>query len=322
MTNGRSSVKLKSMNNLLLVVSIFAAVCNNVILHLLSAKNIRYNPFLFNAGGSLVWIIILLCIGGQGAYTPTTVLYGVLYGTVMVGFLFFKMQAITTGPILVASLLGCSSFVVTTVFNAIYWKEKIDAFGVSGILLMLVAFYLITIKTPGGQRTEENKKKIRRVWIVYCIFFLLFAASTGIIFKFHQTYDSANTNEMMIVSAVVSAAVFLLIYFISKFFSKKKEPEKSEAVQVAAGKNERAMLIGLMVAAGAASCIYNRLNVYLVGVLPSALFFPVFNGSIIMLASVAGRIAFKEKLTRRQMIGVCCGVLAIILISKFFGLFG
>ena len=308
------------MNSLLLVVSIFAAVCNNVILHLLSTKNIRYNAFLFNAGGSLVWIIILLCIGGQGVYTPTTVLYGFVYGMVMVGFHFFKMQAMTTGPILVASLLGCSSFVLTTVFNAVYWKEKIDAFEVSGILLMLVAVYLITMKASSGQRIEENKKKIRRAWIIYCIFFFLFAASVGIIFKFHQTYDSENTNEMMIVSTIVSATIFLLIYFISKIFSKKKETKKSEAMQVVAAKNERAMLIGLMVAAGAASCVYNRLNVYLVGVLPSALFNPIFNGSIIMLASIAGRIVFKEKLTRRQIIGVCCGVLAIILISNVFGL--
>ena len=308
------------MNSLLLIVSIFAAVCNNVILHLLSTKNIRYNPFLFNAGGSLVWIILLLCIGGQGIYTPTTVLYGVVYGIVMVGFLFFKMQAMTTGPILVASLLGCSSFVLTTVFNAVYWKENINAFEVSGILLMLVALYLITMKAPCGQRTEENKKKFRRVWIIYCIFFFLFAASVGIIFKFHQTYDRENTNEMMIVSSFVSATIFLLVYFISKIFSKKGEPEKSETVPVAEVKKERAVLMGLMVAAGAISCVYNRLNVYLVGVLPSALFNPVFNGSIIMLASVAGRIVFKEKLTKQQIIGMCCGLLAIILISNFFGL--
>lgn len=307
-----------------LFISIVAAVCNNIILHLLLSKNIKYNPFLFNIGVSLVWIIILLPIGVQGRYTGTTVLYGVVYGLLMAGFLFFKMQAMTTGPILLTSLLGCSSFVLTTVFNAVYWKESIDVFGVTGILLMLVALYLITMKDACKPQTDGREKGTRVVWIVYCLFFLLFAASTGIIFKFHQTYDKGNTNKMMVVSAVVSVITFLSLYCLSKIFLKQGKTEEKEDTgnqEIRVIKRERYTLLGLMLAAGVVSCVYNRLNVYLTGVLPSVLFFPVFNGAVIMLASVAGIFVFKEKLTKRQGVGVGCGILAIILISHFFGVF-
>lgn len=309
---------------LLFLISIIAAACNNVILHFISFKNVKYNPFLFNAGISVVWLVVLSIIGGSGVYSATTVLYGVLYGLVMTGFLFFKTQAMATGPILLTSLLGCSSFVITTVFNAIYWKESVDFFSVAGIILMLAALCLTTMKGSSKNVDRESKVKANSAWGIYCVFFLLFAASTGIIFKFHQTYDRANTSEMMIVSAVVSALTFLVVYFVSKFYSKKKSTEPVGEISekdVADKRKEKILLYCLLIACGIVSCVYNRLNVYLTGVLPSVLFFPVFNGSVVMLASVAGRFVFKEKLTKRQIAGVYLGLTAIVLISKFFGLF-
>ena len=87
---------------LLFVVSIISAVCNNVVLHLLAYKKIKYNPFLFNVVISVIWLMILLCAGGKGEYGFLTVRYGILYGIVMAGFLFFKMQAMVSGPILLS----------------------------------------------------------------------------------------------------------------------------------------------------------------------------------------------------------------------------
>ena len=258
--------------------------------------------------------------GGQGHYTGITVLYGAGYGLLMAGFLFFKMKAMTAGPILLTSLLGCSSFILTTIFNTVYWKENMDVFSVIGMLLMLIALYLITIKDRKTQ-AEEGEKRVLVGWMIYCIFFLLFAASTGIIFKFHQTYDKSNTNQMMIVAAIVAVLTFLSLYGLSMMFSRQEKIAKTENSQeVKTSKKEGCALLGFMIAAGVVSCVYNRLNVYLTGMLPSVLFFPIFNGAVIMLASIAGVFIFKEKLTKRQVMGVGCGVLAIILISHFFGL--
>ncbi len=328
---------MKAMDNyLFLAVSVLAAAANNVFLHLLSAKNVKYNPFLFNAGLSLVWIVILFFFQFGGEYTSATVLYGILYGLVLAAFLFFKAQAMVTGPILLTSLLGCSSFVITTIFNAVYWHETVDAFNVSGIVLMLVSLYLITVKPT---KDSGGQAKFNPVWIFYCAFFLIFAVSTGIIFKFHQTYDKANTNQMMFVSAIVSAVAFLIFYAISKLLKARKNSKglscegesitTENAVKIeSAAKNEstalkreRALLIILTLASGVVSCVYNRLNVYLSGALPSIIFFLVFNGGVVILASLAGIFIFKEKLTNRQTLGVAIGLTAILLISKFFGLF-
>jgi multidrug transporter EmrE-like cation transporter len=58
----------------------------------------------------------------------------------------------------------------------------------------------------------------------------------------------------------------------------------------------------------------NFLNLKLSGILPSQLFFPLVNGSAIILSTAASFIIFKEKLTSRQIVGLFGGIAALIAI--------
>jgi multidrug transporter EmrE-like cation transporter len=58
----------------------------------------------------------------------------------------------------------------------------------------------------------------------------------------------------------------------------------------------------------------NFLNLKLSGLLPSQLFFPIVNGSAIILSSVMSVLLFKEKLTKKQIIGLCGGIVSLIAI--------
>ena len=58
----------------------------------------------------------------------------------------------------------------------------------------------------------------------------------------------------------------------------------------------------------------NFLNLRLSGLLPSQLFFPVINGSAIVLSSFMSLLFFKEKLSRKQTVGLCGGILALVAI--------
>ena len=55
-----------------------------------------------------------------------------------------------------------------------------------------------------------------------------------------------------------------------------------------------------------------RLNVALSALIPSAFFFPVTNGGIVVATTVAGALFFKERLNRTQLIGVLVGLLGIV----------
>lgn len=58
------------------------------------------------------------------------------------------------------------------------------------------------------------------------------------------------------------------------------------------------------------------MNLYLSGALPSILFFPIMNGGLILLSSLAGWIVFREKLTRSQIFSLLLGVVAVCLIGN------
>ena len=68
---------------------------------------------------------------------------------------------------------------------------------------------------------------------------------------------------------------------------------------------------------GALSCLYNRLNVYLSASLDGIIFFPFFNGGVILLSGVLGAVVCKEKFNMRKIIGTALGIGAIAVIGLF-----
>ncbi len=303
----------------ILVGSIAFALANNVLLHLAAHKKLQYNGLLFNLFVSIVWVVLLLAYnGGVGEYDAKTFLYGGLYGVTLAGFLFFKQQALSSGPMMLSSLIGCSSFVFTTIFNAIYWKERLGVFEILGILLMVAAVIAVTYHP---EKKEEGKgERLSLKWKICAGLFFLFAALTGIVFRFHQSVDKAHTNEMMIFASAV--VVFLLGALLAsqKLVEKKKSlPLSNEGGRVAFTKKQGWAAAAITVGCGVVSCVYNRLNIYLSGTMASTIFFPIFNGCVIITAAIVGWIFFKEKATKGQYVGCGLGVLAILCLSHFFG---
>ena len=293
---------------LLLTVSIVFATLNNVALQYPTKKDIGFNPFLFNVIVALVWFPILFIYnGGIRNVTFNTCIYGLIYGFVFTGFIFFKSKAMSSGPISLTALIGCSSFVITTIFNAIYWKESIGFFEAAGIVVALIAIILSNIDFKRNSRQKETSSL---KWKIYSLFFFLFAGSTGIIFRFHQNVDAENTNEMMMIAAIISVLIFIIIWLIGGGLKKNDADEKPKFGWII-------LIVALI--CGVLSCVYNRLNIYLSGAMPSVLFFPIFNCSVILLSLCCGCIMYKEKLTIQKAVGVFLGVVAVSLISRFFG---
>lgn len=286
---------------ILLIISITFSALNNITLHFLHVKNVKYNSFLFNAGVTLIWFFILLAYNkGFGKITTHTVIYGVSYGCALVGFLYFKTKLITSVNVSIATLFISSSFIMTTLFNAFFWKERIDFYTVTGIVLMLVSVVLIYIK-----RVEE---KVSFKYKLCLIFAFIFSGLVGIIFRLHQSCDKASTDEMMIISALVATVMLIALYFTT---TKKGERKATKDVKP---------VLTVMLLVGIFSCIYNRLNIYLTGVMESVIFFPTFNGASVLAVFVLGMVLFKEKPTKLQTVGGTLGILAILFTSRFFGL--
>jgi drug/metabolite transporter (DMT)-like permease len=73
------------------------------------------------------------------------------------------------------------------------------------------------------------------------------------------------------------------------------------------------MALGSGIAMGAV----NRINLYLAdpNVMATYIFFPIVNGGLIFLTTVAAMIFFKERLTRKQWIGLVLGIVMLTVIG-------
>ena len=74
----------------------------------------------------------------------------------------------------------------------------------------------------------------------------------------------------------------------------------------------------VMMVSGACVAVNNKLNLYLSGVMDSAVFFPIVNGGGLVLTTVAAFLLFKEKLTKKQWVGLIVGICAVVFLANPF----
>lgn len=292
----------------LLTISISFAVINNLLLHNSKNKGFRGigDVLFFNAMVSVIWIIGLSVLNKGAHISVSAWIWGGVYGSVMSAFLLCKMQALATGPVSITSFIGCSSLLLSTGFGIIYFNEPISIIQIIGVMCLLLALFLTILKTTQSAEREEKTKKI---WPVWSALFFICSAATGIIFKLHQSSPVRNeVNQMMLAAAVTSTVLFLISSLIVQFRTNRTLPHIASTAWVS------------VIACGIVSCGYNRLNISLSGMLPSIIFFPVFNGAVILFASLLAALLFREKITKRQMIGIGIGIVSLLMVSGVFGM--
>lgn len=288
------------MKYLLMAVSIMFSVINAGLLRSFAnkTKNNKYSPFVFNAGVSVVWMIILaiwLFISGDCDISITGVIYGAVYGVILGLFLLFKMQATAEGPVSLTTLIGSCSFIIATGFSIFYARESVSIFQLIGMGLLLVSLILCINPKKSGE-------KLTKKWFFNCFMFFFIGGLVGILYKlFGKSDASEQVNTMILIASVVSGTFFIFGGLIEAKKTNKKLEKPNNLV------------LTYMLLCGIAGCVYIRLNVSLSSVIPGAIFFPVSNGGMVILSTVVGKLIFKEKLKRVQIIGILIGLIAIVI---------
>ena len=288
------------MKYILMSISIVFSVINAGLLRNFANKTVnnKYSPFIFNAGVSVVWIMLLtawLFISRDCNISLTAVIYGIVYGIILGLFLLFKMLATAEGPVSLTTLIGSCAFIIATGFSVFYAGETVTVFQLIGMGLLIISLILCINPKKSGE-------KLTGKWFFYCFMFFLIGGLVGILYKlFGKSAASEQVNIMILVASIVSC-----IFFISGgFIEAKKNKKKIES--------PNRFVLAHMLLCGIAGCVYIRLNVSLSGIIPGAIFFPVSNGGMVILSTIIGKLLFMEKLKTIQIIGILIGLIAIII---------
>ena len=282
------------MSYFMLILSIAMASANNLLLHGFNNRGLRGigDVLLYNSLVSGIWVVILLVLNGTAPVSFGSVLWGLLYGSVIAAFLLCKMQAMASGPVSITSFVGCSSLLISTAAGVLIFHETVTLLQAIGVMILIIALFL-TI-SPKAEKSKPG-------WKIWCALFFLCSGATGIIFKLHQASDNASgADGMMLVAAITSAIIFAVT---SMVVSEKQEHTFPHIPRYA---------LPFVIGCGIVSCGYNRLNLTLSGQLPSIVFFPVFNGTVILLSSLMAAFIFREKLKPAQLAGMVIGIVSLV----------
>ena len=281
----------------LILLSIVFASLNSVILHKadLSGSTAVYK---FNMIGAAVWCVCLFAVNGFKLHIDKTVLlWGVIYGITQALFILFKTLAMNSGAVSVTTLIGNTSLLVSVLFCFLVWQEPINAADIIGLAILMLGIACSTY--------EKKNENISRKWVVYSMFFLLFAAGVGISFKaFGKTGNVNSAGDMMLIASVVMLASYTVICLCVK---KRNASRQGFKIQ------KEFIIYALL--SGCLSCVYNRMNIYLASVVDAVVFFPSFNGGVVFLSAFLSVLLLKEKLKLKTAIDIVLGIAGICIIG-------
>ena len=262
--------------------------------------------FLFNGIGSLVAALILFFWGGISSISPFTLILGAVFGLVTAIQTVTNLKALEVGPLSYTTVIISCSTLISAISGALFFDETLAVAHIIGILLMLVSFALAV------ERKADEKKASAR-WLIYCLVAFFCTGGIGIMQKVHQ---SSAFKEELNAFLVIAFAISFVFSMLCAAYLARKERTTSHPISVKGGMLW--LLVGVMLIAGACIAVNNKLNLYLSGVMDSAVFFPIVNGGGLVLTTLAALVLFREKLTLKQWIGMICGIGSVIFLCNPF----
>lgn len=144
-------------------------------------------------------------------------------------------------------------------------------------------------------------------YVLMAISICLSVFSSCLLRSFSSKKLASNSGDLFLFNAALSTEaqarrlLFAVVEFLFNKVAGKPNPKIRKGAWV------------YVIVCGIASCLYQRLNVMLAKEILSVIFFPVSNGSIVLLSTVMGKVLFRENLKPMQIFGIIIGLTAIIM---------
>lgn len=283
------------MNYILLLLSITMETGKNVISNHFSKNTLKNETdmYKFNFFMYLGSLFVLMCFGFERP-SNFTVIMAIFFAISITANQCFFLKALKHGTMSCTNFIQSSSMIIPTVFSVIVWHEKITAFQVIMLFVILITLAIAL---------DIKKGNMNFKWIILSLLAMIFMGAIGIVQSVHQM--SAYKNEIspfLRTSFLFIVIINLILWIIYERKEKSNFKVKSSAVINAA--TSGAFMGGVHI-----------INLYLAGVLPKVIFFPASSGGIIYVTLFVAVIFCKEKLSKAQWISVISGTIALCLLG-------
>ncbi len=293
---------------LLIIISVTGSIINGPFTKVYVRKNIMHasEHYLLNGIMNCFTFTILLIVSlFNFNISWFSVVVGVFFGIITALNNIFSSLSYKTGPLSYTTIIINLSTIITAFSGFFFFSESIDILKISGMILLIICFVLSVDKF--GDKEKANLK-----WTIFCLLASITCAGVGLTQKIHQTNIEefcGNIYVMLITSFLIGAIYSFIMYAI---FSKK-----DGGIKRANGEKPFSIkyLFFASFVLGLCMADAHLLNLYLVGVIDTAIFFPIINGVPLIGTLFISFIFLKERLTRRQVVGIILGLIGIVFLG-------
>ena len=256
--------------------------------------------FIFTALISLFAMLFFFITDKGGLNFPIEMIpYGIASGAFYCIASFLTFVAFGCGSFVLTNLFLSYSLLFSVGYGLFFLNDPATPLTYIGIALMMVSVFLVRGAKKGDG--NEEKVKISLKWIVCVALSVIGSGMFGVMQKLQQVkFEKSCDNEFMIVTLGFSALVLLIAGIIMN------------------GKDLLYILRhgGLYASvAGVSNGATNLLNLVVNAMIPISIAAPTRSGIKIVISFLISLFIFKEKLTKRQVVGVIIGAAALVLLN-------
>lgn len=220
---------------------------------------------------------------------------GAAFGILTLLVYVLKIKVLAIGQLHITTLILTSSLIIPSLFGVVF-GQTISVWKVLCILILLVFIYFAI---PMDEEKKEHTN--RKLWLILTAISFVLTGSLGVMQTvFQSTGYGEETTAFLAVSFLIASAGTLGMTLKNREEGTCRFTKKHYLFAVLCGVTTFAM---------------NFINLYLAGVLPTVLFFPMVNGASLIATSVFSVLLFRESLTKRQILGLIGGTVSLILIG-------
>ncbi len=238
-------------------------------------------------------LLLLFCAKNLTKAAHTTLIFGMVYGALLILSQWMLTLALKNGNTSVCSVVYSLGFILPTVFGTLFWNEEFKATQIIGVLGSLVIILLT------ARRDKTEKKQGRRIFVPCILIAMISSGGLGIMQKVQQSFGVADEKGIFLLIAFCFAFCCSLVAFLLSC-------EKT----VFGIKNAIYPTLTGLFFGGANFC-----NTSLAGKMKSAVLFPLQNISTILVTTLLGVLIFKEKMTLKTAIILTLSMAVIVLFS-------
>ena len=274
-----------------LLLAILGSSMISILLRLSSGK-IRANISML-AFNYLTCSILGLVYAGFGsenfqpAGLPAAIILGIINGILLLTSFILMQGSVRKNGVVLTSIFTKLGLLVPVVMSVVVFRESPTWLQVTGFLIAVVASILINLNKDSGSGKFD--------WSL--IFLLLLAGGTDAMAKIYKAHGPAELSDPYLFFSFGAA----LILCVGVVLSRKEKPGFQE------------FLFGTLI--GIPNFFSSKFLLGALETIPAVVVYPTFSVSTLMLITLTGVLAFREKLNKLQWFSLGAIVIALIMLN-------